>query len=46
MRARSREPLRVTGEITDWQGHSPEALQVMKEHVERFRKLGVEAIDD
>ncbi len=23
---RSREPLRVTGEVTDWQGHSPEVL--------------------
>ncbi len=24
---RSREPLRVVGEVTDWQGHSPEALK-------------------
>ena len=24
---RSREPLRVTGEVTDWQGHSPEQLK-------------------
>ncbi len=23
---RSRNPLRVTGEVTDWQGHSPEQL--------------------
>jgi rifampin ADP-ribosylating transferase len=43
---RSREPLRVVGEITDWKGHSPEALQTMKDHVERLRQLGVEAIDD
>lgn len=43
---RSREPLRVTGEVTDWQGHSPEALQAMKDHVEGLRLLGVEAIDD
>ncbi|MEG4985468.1 NAD(+)--rifampin ADP-ribosyltransferase [Microcoleus sp. BR0-C5] len=43
---RSREPLRVTGELTDWQGHSPEALKAMKDNIERLRQLGVEAIDD
>jgi hypothetical protein len=43
---RSREPLRVTGEITDWQGHSPERLKEMKDHLKRLKQLGVEAIDD
>jgi len=43
---RSREPLRVTGEVTGWQGHSPEALKAMKDHLEELRQLGVEAIDD
>ena len=43
---RSREPLRVTGEVTDWQGHSPEALRAMKDNLERLRRLGVEPIDD
>ncbi len=43
---RSREPLRVTGEVIDWQGHSPEALRAMKDHLERLTQLGVEAIDD
>src|SRR5580704_15600892 len=43
---RSREPLRVAGEVTDWQGHSPEALKAMKDHIERSRQLGIEAIDD
>jgi len=43
---RSREPLRVTGEVTDWQGHSPETLKAMKDHIERLRQLGVEAIED
>jgi hypothetical protein len=43
---RSREPLRVTGEVLDWRGHSPEALQAMKDHLERLRQLGVEAIND
>jgi hypothetical protein len=43
---RSREPLRVLGEVTYWQGHAPEALKAMKDSVERARRLGVEAIDD
>jgi rifampin ADP-ribosylating transferase len=43
---RSREPLRVTGEITDWQGHSPEALKAMKDSLERLERLGIEPIDD
>ncbi len=42
---RSREPLRVTGEVTDWEGHSPERLKEMKDHLERLRQLGIEAID-
>lgn len=43
---RSREPLRVTGEITDWQGHSPEALKAMKDGLAQLKRLGVEPIDD
>jgi hypothetical protein len=43
---RSRDPLRVTGEVTDWQGHSPEELKVMKDNLERLRQLSVEAIED
>lgn len=43
---RSRDPLRVAGEVTDWQGHSPEQLKAMKDSLERLRRLGVEAIED
>ena len=43
---RSREPLRVTGEVADWQGHSPEQLKAMKDGLERLRAEGVEAVDD
>jgi rifampin ADP-ribosylating transferase len=42
---RSREPLRITGEVREWQGHSAERLKEMKEAVERMRAQGVEAID-
>jgi hypothetical protein len=40
---RSREPLRVMGEVTEWQGHSSEALKAMKDGLKR---LDVEPIDD
>jgi len=42
---RSRDPLQVTGELTDWEGHAPDVLQAMKDHLESLRKLGIEAID-
>jgi rifampin ADP-ribosylating transferase len=43
---RSRDPLLVTGELTNWEGHAPDVLQAMKDNVERLKQLGIEAIDD
>ena len=43
---RSLHPLRVIGEITDWQGHSAEQLNAMKEHLERLKEQGIEAIEE
>lgn len=43
---RSLHPLRVIGEVTDWQGHSPEQIKAMKDHLERLKQLGIEAIED
>lgn len=42
---RSRDPLRVVGEITDWQGHSEEAIEAMKEGVEKLAQQGHGPID-
>lgn len=42
---RSREPLRVTGEVTTWQGHSPERLKEMRDNLERLKAQGAEIID-
>jgi hypothetical protein len=42
---RSREPLRVIGEVTEWQSHSPERLQEMKDNVQRRRAEGAQIID-
>ncbi len=42
---RTREPLRITGEVAEWQGHSPERLKEMKDNLERLKAQGIEAID-
>ena len=46
MSYRSRDPLLVTGELEDWEGHAPDVLQAMKHNVARAKQLGIEAIDD
>jgi truncated hemoglobin YjbI len=43
---RSRHPLRVVSEITHWQGHSPEALKAMKEHLERLEHRAMQTVYD
>ena len=43
---RTRDPLRVMGEVTNWNGHSPEQLKAMKDHLEHLKQLGIEAIED
>lgn len=43
---RSRDPIRVTGELTNWEGPGREELQAMKDHLEHLRQLGIEAMDD
>lgn len=43
---RTRDPLLIIGEVTDWQGHAPERLKEMKDNIERFKQLGIEAIED
>ena len=42
---RSREPLRVIGEVAEWQRHPPERLKAMRDHIEELKRQGVEAID-
>ena len=43
---RTRDPLRVIGEIADWTGHTPEQLQAMKDGLARLAAQGVKAIED
>src|SRR3954470_9393747 len=43
---RSRDPLRVVGEVTDWVGHSPEKLQAMRDGLATLRAEGRAVIYD
>jgi len=38
---RTREPLRVVGEVADWEGHAPEVLQTMLDHLAEAKRQGV-----
>jgi hypothetical protein len=37
---RSREPLRIVGEVAEWRGHPPEQVQAMKDNVARLLAEG------
>lgn len=43
---RTRQPLRVLDEVLNWEGHSPETLQKMRDHLDELKRLGIEAIND
>lgn len=43
---RSQDPLRIVGEVTDWQGHSPEQVQAMKDGLARAWTGGPSRIID
>jgi rifampin ADP-ribosylating transferase len=43
---RSREPLRVVGEVVEWTGHPPERLREMLDHLEKLKVQGIEAIEE
>src|SRR6476646_3151816 len=43
---RSREPLTVVGELTDWAGHSAEKLQAMRDGLSRLKQEGAAQIED
>jgi len=46
MSYRSRDPLRVIGEVRGWQGHDPERIQQMKEGLARLAAEGANVIID
>ena len=46
MSYRSKHPFKVVGEITIWQGHSPEQVKTIKDGLAKLKDQGVEAIED
>lgn len=43
---RTREPLRVVGEVMDWEGHPPEVLQAMLDRLAEAERQGHATIED
>ncbi|MDQ1724179.1 MAG: hypothetical protein QOG52_1207 [Frankiaceae bacterium] len=43
---RSREPLRVVGELVDWVGHSREKLQAMRDGLDALKRQDLAQIED
>jgi rifampin ADP-ribosylating transferase len=43
---RTREPVKVIGELVDWVGHSPEQLQAMRDGLADLERRGLAVIDD
>ena len=43
---RTRHPLRIVGELEDWEGHDAEVLKGMLDNLNRLREQGLDAIED
>ncbi|ORA08730.1 NAD(+)--rifampin ADP-ribosyltransferase [Mycobacterium asiaticum] len=43
---RTRQPVRIVGELTDWVGHSPEQLQAMRDGLADLERRGLAVIYD
>ena len=43
---RTRHPLRIVAEVESWQGHDPEVLKGMLDHLAQIREQGLDVIED
>ena len=43
---RTRHPLRVVGEVDEWEGHSPEVINQMLDRLALLREQGLDVIED
>ena len=43
---RTKHPLRVVGEVLDWEEHSQKAQKQMRDRLEELKRLGFEAINE
>jgi rifampin ADP-ribosylating transferase len=46
MSYRTSEALRITGILENWEPHTAEQVQQMKAHLEKLKKLGIEATEE
>jgi hypothetical protein len=46
MSYRSKHPFKVVAEVTGWQGHPEEQVKAMKDHLQKLKQDGIEAIED
>lgn len=43
---RSKDPFKVVGEVTVWQGHAPEQVLAMKQALEKLKEQGIHSLND
>ena len=43
---RTKQPLRVVGQVLDWQPHTAAEIKTMKDHLQKLKEQGIEAIED
>lgn len=43
---RSSAPFKVVGEVTIWQGHPINQVNVMKEHLQKLKEQGINSLND
>ncbi|CAN5272595.1 N/A [soil metagenome] len=43
---RTHHPLRVVAEVESWQGHAPDVLKAMLDHLAQLREQGLDVIED
>jgi hypothetical protein len=43
---RTRHPMLIVHEVHDWEGHPPDAVQGMLDHIARLRDQGLDVIED
>lgn len=43
---RTKQSIRIIGEVIDWKGHSKEVIQNMLDHLAKLKEQGIEAIND
>lgn len=43
---RSTYPFKIIGEVTRWQGHPPEQVGMMKDHLKKLHEQGIDSLND